>query len=147
MQHHPRSSPTSPQGSLAQACQPSQAELRSKLSVAAQLKAIGQSPHPLGLSGIKTRSGCGRGKTQGIAQKIIHNYEQVILSLSGDSRKHAAAVEGSPEADRHEQRYGEANVKEFGAPFADDLIGDQGEKLVNSVSLTVKGREGNDKDI
>ena len=69
------------------------------------------------------------------------------MSLSGDSRKHAAAVEGSPEADRHEQRYGEANVKEFGADFADDLIGDQGQKLVNSVSLTVKGREGNVKDI
>lgn len=69
------------------------------------------------------------------------------MSLSGDSRKHAAAAEGSPEVGRPEQRYGAAGVKEFGANFADDLIGDQGEKLVNSVSLTVKGREGNDKDI
>ena len=57
---------------------------RAKMSVAAQFKAIGQSHHPLGLSAFKTRSGQGAGKTQRITQKIIHNYEQVILSLSNE---------------------------------------------------------------
>ena len=60
---------------------------RAKMSVAAQFKAIGQSHHPLGLSAFKTRSGQGAGKTQRITQKIIHNYEQVILSLSGEAKK------------------------------------------------------------
>ena len=66
------------------------------MSVAAQFKAIGQAHHPLGLSAFKTRSGQGAGKTQRITQKIIHNYEQVILSLSNEQKKQSNNVE-SPE--------------------------------------------------
>jgi len=63
---------------------------RAKMSVAAQFKAIGPSHHPIGHSGLKTRSGtgvCGGGQAQKITQKIILNYEQVLLSQSNEQRK------------------------------------------------------------
>lgn len=66
---------------------------RAKMSVAAQFKAIGPSHHPIGHSGLKTRSGtgvCGGGQAQKITQKIILNYEQVLLSQSNEQRKQAS---------------------------------------------------------
>lgn len=71
----------------------------------------------------------------------------MILSLSGESRKQAAGAEESPEAGRLDKGFSDAHVNEFNADFADAIADDQAEKLVNSVSLTVKGREGDDRDI
>lgn len=105
---------------------------RAKMSVAAQFKAIGQSKHPLGLSAFKTRSGVPPSKTQKITQKIIHNYEQVILSLSNEQKKDRDNSQ-SPDPIRENQDANSSPVKDF----TDIILEDKnatGLKLANSES-------------
>jgi hypothetical protein len=82
------------------------------MSVAAQFKAIGQSQHPLGLSGLKTRSGLAASKTQKITQKIIHNYEQVILQLSNEQKKCGLSID-SPDGFTNDKQDATSPVKDF----------------------------------
>lgn len=102
------------------------------MSVAAQFKAIGQSHHPLGLSAFKTRSGQGAGKTQRITQKIIHNYEQVILSLSNEQKKQSG-LGCSPARDAARRELSRSPVQEFRAFGQEDCQTETKLKLVNSV--------------
>ena len=123
---------------------------RAKMSVAAQFKAIGQNQHPLGLSGLKTRSGMPATKTQKITQKIIHNYEQVILQLSNEQKKQGKTSSESPNGFKdNNKQIPDSPVKDFSNIIEQDL-NDDGLKLVNSVNSLSKVSDHHvksDKDI